>query len=166
MDSRRAVSITAPHTEVDEPVSETESTCPITGDGRSYGQTQYIDLILADGSRVHFTSVINAGGYNTGYLSSSAQTPWYGATITSSPSNPNGYILPGTWQLQTKDGTIYSFPEAFTIVNPGCQALVGITDRYGNQVQITRNNDANCTIAQITSPSGFRACFEKRRGLS
>ena len=29
-----------------------------------------------------------------------------------------------------------------------------MTDRYGNQLNIARNGDANCTIAQITSPNG------------
>jgi RHS repeat-associated protein len=124
------------------------------GDGTAFGTTPYIDLILADGSRIHFTGVpVYGQGYPT-YLSSSSQTPWYGAMISRSPVNPNGYILPGWAQLQTKDGTIYSFPEASRLINPGCQALVGITDRYGNQVKIPRNADANCTIAQITSPNG------------
>jgi RHS repeat-associated protein len=129
------------------------------GDGTGYGTTAYIDLILADGSRIHFVGV--GSGYYSTYLSSSAQSPWYGALITNSnPVNPNNYTLPGVWQLQTKDGTIYSFPSAIGLINPGCQALVGITDRYGNQIQITRNNDANCTIAQITSPSGRYIQFQ------
>ena len=124
----------------------------IGGNGQDFGYTPYLDLILPDGEFIHFIGV--GTGTFTSYLNSSAGTPWYGAIISSSPSNPNGYTLPGSWQLQTKDGTIYSFPESAGLDNPGCQALVGITDRYGNQVQITRNSDANCTIAQITSPSG------------
>ncbi len=126
----------------------------IAGDGTAFGTTPYIDLILPEGSRAHFTGVpVSGQGYTT-YLNSAAGTPWYGAIMSNTPINPNGYSLPGWGQLQTKDGTIYSFPEAFQKVVPGCQALVGITDRYGNQVKITRNGDANCTIAQITSPSG------------
>jgi RHS repeat-associated protein len=125
----------------------------IGGDGEAYGTTPYIDLILPDGSRIHFAGV--GSGLHSSYLNSSAGTPWYGATIAATASNPNGYVLPpGTWQLQTKDGTIYSFQESGNLVNPGCQALVEITDRHGNQLTITRNSDANCTIAQITSPSG------------
>jgi RHS repeat-associated protein len=123
------------------------------GDGNSFGTTAYIDLILPDGTRIHFVGVGPGPSY-VSYLNSSAGTPWYGATISGSPMNPNNYTLPGLWQLQTKDGTIYSFPNSDGLVNPGCQALVGITDRHGNQVKITRNSDQNCTIAQITSPSG------------
>jgi YD repeat-containing protein len=125
----------------------------IGGDGNLYGTTAYIDLALADGQRIHFIGVGSAAPYST-YFSSSDQGPWYGALISSGPLNPNNYTLPGNWQLQTKDGTIFSFPTSESLVNPGCQALVGITDRHGNQVKITRNSDSNCTIAQITSPSG------------
>jgi RHS repeat-associated protein len=125
----------------------------IGGDGNVWGTTAYVDLVLPDGTRIHFTGVGPGPSY-TSYLHSAAGTPWYDAVISGTPTNPNNYTLPGIWQLQTKDGTIYSFPGSDTLINPGCQALVGITDRYGNQVKITRNLDANCTIAQITSPNG------------
>jgi len=131
----------------------------IGGDGNGFGETAYVDLILPDGTRIHFTGVGSTPPYTT-YLHSAAGTQWYGASISNTPINPNNYSLPGMWQLQTKDGTIYSFPEADGLVNPGCQALVGITDRYGNQVKITRNTDANCTIAQITSPNGRYIQFQ------
>jgi len=57
--------------------------------------------------------------YST-YLHSAAGTPWYGATISNTPTNPNHYVLPGLWQLQTKDGTIYSFNDSEHLINPGC----------------------------------------------
>ena len=125
----------------------------IGGDGNGFGLTKYIDLILPDGTRIHYVGNGPGPSYTT-YLHSAAGTPWYDSTISSAPINPNGYVLPGAWQLQTKDGAIYSFPSSDGLINPGCQALVGITDRYGNQLKITRNADANCTISQITSPSG------------
>ena len=40
----------------------------------------YIDLILADGKRIHF---INSGGnYDTPYYCTATRGPWYGAKIT------------------------------------------------------------------------------------
>jgi RHS repeat-associated protein len=131
----------------------------IGGDGNGFGLTKYIDLILPDGTRIHYVGNGPGPSYTT-YLHSAAGTPWYDSTISSAPINPNGYVLPGAWQLQTKDGTIYSFPSSDGLINPGCQALVGITDRYGNQLKITRNSDANCTIAQINSPSGRYIQFQ------
>jgi RHS repeat-associated protein len=130
----------------------------IGGDGTDFGTTAFIDLILPDGTRIHFVGV--GSSPFTSYLHSAAGTSWYGAVISQTPINPHSYSLPGIWQLQTKDGTIFSFPEAMGLVNAGCQALVGITDRYGNQVKITRNGDANCTIAQITSPNGRSIQFQ------
>jgi RHS repeat-associated protein len=117
----------------------------IGGDGNAYGSTQYIDLILPSGVRIHFTGVGPGPNYST-YLHSSSNTAWYGAVI----SQPT----PSVNYLQTRDGTTYTFPESLGLVNPGCQALNGITDRNGNQLIIKRNGDANCTIAQITSPNG------------
>ena len=125
----------------------------LVGNGGGFEITPYVDLVLADGSRVHFIGANTYPNYTT-YISSSSQGPWYGAILTATPFNPNGYPLPGIPQIETRDGTIYSFPDGSGLANPGCQALIGITDRYGNQVKITRNTDANCTIAQITSPSG------------
>jgi RHS repeat-associated protein len=125
----------------------------LQGNGQGFGTTPYVDLIMPDGSFVHFIGNGPGPSY-TSYLNSSAGTSWYGAIVSSTPINPNGYSLPGVWQVQTKDGTMYSFPDSAGLDNPGCQALVGITDRYGNQVTITRNVGGNCTISQITSPSG------------
>ncbi len=125
----------------------------IGGDGNLFGTTAYIDLILPDSTRIHFIGVGSGPPYAS-YLNSTAGTQWYGATISGVAINPNNYPLPVGWFLQTRDGTIYAFPGSEGLINPGCQALIAIIDRYGNQVKITRNGDANCTIAQITSPSG------------
>ena len=125
----------------------------IGGDGLSFGSTAYVDLVLPDGSRIHMIGNGPGSGFSS-YINSSAGTSWYGAILSSGPANPNGYTLPGVWQLQKRDGTIYSFPDSDGLVNPACQALVGITDRNGNQVKITRSAAPICAITQITSPSG------------
>jgi RHS repeat-associated protein len=131
----------------------------IGGNGQSFGTTPYVDLILPDGSRIHFIGVGTGPSY-TSYLHSSVGSAWYGAVLSGSPSDPNHYTVPGNWYLQVKDGTIYTFPGSDGLINPGCQALIAITDRYGNNVKITRNADTNCTIQQITSPSGRYIQFQ------
>ena len=129
------------------------------GDGTVFGATAYVDLIFPDGTREHFVGN-GAGPSFTDYVDSNAGTAWYGAILTTVPVNPHHYGLPGGIHLRRRDGTIYSFPDAPGVVNPGCQSLVGITDRNGNQIKITRNADTNCTIAQITSPSGRYIQFQ------
>ena len=131
----------------------------IGGSGQSFGTTPYVDLILPDGTRIHFIGVGPGPAY-TSYLHSSVASPWYGAVLSGAPSDPNHYTVPGNWYLQTKDGTIYTFPGSDGIINPGCQALIAITDRHGNNVKIARNTDTNCTIQQITSPSGRYIQFQ------
>jgi YD repeat-containing protein len=133
----------------------------IGGDGHSFNITPYVDLILPDGSRIHFTGV-GAGPNYTTYLNSAAGTPWYGAILSQSPTNPNNYPLPSyaAFFAQTRDGTIYAFQSSDNLINPGCQGLAGIVDRHGNQVKITRNADANCTINTITSPNGRTISFQ------
>jgi RHS repeat-associated protein len=131
----------------------------IGGDGTSFGSTTYIDLILADGSRIHFSGVGTGPSY-TSYLSSSAGSSWYGAVLSATPQNVNGYPLAGSWFIQTRDGTIYGFPTSDTFINPGCQALIQITDRFGNQVNITRNAYPTCAATQITSPNGRYIQFQ------
>jgi len=131
----------------------------IGGDGNPFGVTAYVDLILPDGRRIHFIGVPSGNSFGS-YLSTSTPGPWYGAVISANPVNPNHYVLPGSWQLQTKDGTIYSFPSSDGLINPACQALVSITDRNGNQVTITRSAQPHCTINAITSPNGRSITFQ------
>ena len=73
----------------------------IGGDGNGYGATAYVDLILPDGTRIHFVGVGSGPSFST-YQHSAAGTPWYGATISNAPTNPNNYSLPGMWQLQNE----------------------------------------------------------------
>jgi RHS repeat-associated protein len=54
-------------------------------------------------------------------------------------------------ELKLKNGTLYGFPANGT--TPAASALVSITDRYSNQLTITRDATYN-NITQITSPNG------------
>jgi RHS repeat-associated protein len=118
----------------------------LTGDTYPY---TYMELVLPNGGRIRFNRV-SIGNVFTGaaYLSSSTQGPWYGATIA--------YGLPGvpgaTWILTTKNGTLYGFPDSEFTNNQMYAALIGIVDRYGNAVSLTRNTYAFLT--KITSPNG------------
>jgi RHS repeat-associated protein len=111
----------------------------------------YQDLILADGSRIHFTRTspcTGASGYcdypNAVYTATSEDSSFYGATIV----RPSG----GGWTLTKKDGTVYNFPDSTGSTNPRAAAVTSFQDRSGNTVTLTRGSNSNLT--QITSPNG------------
>jgi RHS repeat-associated protein len=131
------------------------------GDGRLIPNTPYVDLFLPDGTRIHF---VQSPDPNT-YMHYSSASSWYGASI-SHVGNAYGKNLPGYWQLRTKDGTYYSFPQSENLISASCQALVGITDRHGNQVLLNRapqvmyNGTPYCDLMSITSPNGRSISFQ------
>ena len=77
------------------------------------------------------------------YVATRTSDPsFYGSVINWNSSNNNG------WLLKLKNGTIYGFPANGT--TPAASALVSISDRYGNQLTITRDPTYN-DITQITT---------------
>jgi RHS repeat-associated protein len=124
----------------------------MVGDTNPY---TYFDLILPDGSRIHFYRTSSGTGYaDAVYAHTSAGTSWYGASIAWNPSAFPG----GAWVLTTKNQTKYFFPDGYTQTNPAKMALLGIRDRYGNTVTITRDSSGNKT--QVTSPNGRYITFQ------
>jgi RHS repeat-associated protein len=105
-----------------------------------------VDIVLPDGEKVHYLNTGNQSDYTqANYVPTLTSAPFfYGSTITWNNSNNDG------WLLTLKNGTVYSFPANGLF--PAASALIGITDRYGNALTITR--DSNGNITQITSPNG------------
>ena len=104
-------------------------------------------LILPDGEEVQYTNTSSNQSYwaVANYVPTlTSNSMFYGSVITWNSSNNNG------WLLRLKNGTVLSFPANGT--TPAGSALLGITDRYGNQLTISR--DANGNITQIASPNG------------
>jgi RHS repeat-associated protein len=124
----------------------------LVGDTSAYA---YQDLILPDGSRIHFYRISAGTSWTDAVLAHTASpTRWYGATIVWNTSEFAG----ASWVLTTKYGTKYYFPEAFGQTSPGKMALMGIRDRYGNTVTIARDSSGN--ITQISSPNGRSITFQ------
>ena len=126
----------------------------LVGDTASPGGYTYQDLVFADGGRVHFTRTSpctdgdgSCAYYNAVYTATSTPGPLYGATI----AWVGGFFV-GTWNLTTKDGTVYIFPDAEDASNWQEAALIGIIDRHGNAMTFTRDQHSNLT--KITSPNG------------
>lgn len=104
-------------------------------------QFQILDLILADGGRIHFAKSTNG----TQYVCTSSPTLFYGATIAEQESG-------GVWLLKRKDGAILTFPVSDTASTPQQEAMIGYRDRYGNALAFTR--DGNSNLTKLVSPNG------------
>ncbi|MFL6386552.1 MAG: kelch repeat-containing protein [Terriglobales bacterium] len=127
----------------------------MVGDNNTFpeGYT-FQDLILADGSRIHFprtSPCTGANGYcdfgNAVYEHTSSESDFYGAVIRFQGCSPSG-----SWTLTKKDGTVYCFPDSDASNNGRSAAPNGMHDRYGNSLTFTR--DGNHNLTQITSPNG------------
>src|SRR6185312_2535060 len=106
----------------------------------------FIELVLPDGERVRFNRTSPGFTYsNAVFESASKQGQWYGAAIYWWQIYPylNLPEVPGTsWILRKRDGTAYFFPDSQYSYNQLQQALIGIGDRYGNLLTITRNSSS------------------------
>jgi RHS repeat-associated protein len=104
----------------------------------------YIDLVLADGGRIHCPRTSSGTSYTDAvYLCNSAQGPFFGSMT----------IWNGTgWTLTRRDGFVYRFGDGFNATRAQQGALLSITDRSGNVLTISRDSNAN--ITQVTSPNG------------
>ena len=110
----------------------------------------YIDLILADGGRIHYVRTSPGTGWTDAVMThTSTPTGFYGSTIA---WNGHG------WNLKLKNGTTYVFPEAAGATNPSQAALIGITDRYGNTLSLTRD-PSTFNLLRITTPNGRWVAF-------
>ncbi|HEY6971173.1 MAG TPA: DUF6531 domain-containing protein [Candidatus Angelobacter sp.] len=108
----------------------------------------YQELVLADGGRVRFDRISSGTSYGDAvYVHATAHDAFYGAKISWTG------IAPGKWSLTLVDGTVLSFPESDGATSAYCEALVGIKDRYGNQVRLDRA-PSTCYLTKITSPNG------------
>jgi RHS repeat-associated protein len=117
---------------------------------QTFGTYQQLDLVLADGGRVHYvrTSGCIAGNNPcTSYTdavfeSTNTPTAFYKSKITFAGAG---------WELKLNDGTVFSFGD----VAP----LQSIRDRYGNKITIARDNvnslgSPNGNIVKLTSTNG------------
>ncbi len=110
--------------------------------GSRYPYT-YIDLHLPDGQSFHYGRISPGTSYADAiYEHTSTHTLLQGSRIK---WNGNG------WDLTLKDGTVYLFPKAYYAARPAPAALVGMRDRRGQVLTLTRDRGGN--PVKITSPN-------------
>ncbi len=120
----------------------------IVGDTFPY---TYQDLILPDGSRIHYPRTSSGTGYTDAVYTTQTPGPYYGSTISWNTS------WLGTWLLKLPNGTVYAFPESYLSSVARCAAAIGMKDRYSNTLTFVR--DSNCNLTSITSPNLHKLRF-------
>lgn len=109
----------------------------------------YQELILPDGGRLHYYRTSPGTWYaDAVYTTTSAPGPFFGSVIRYNTTIGQG------WLLTLKDGTVYTFPEAYQVTSGQCSAPTAMKDRNGNTLTFTR--DSTCNLTTITSPNGRR----------
>lgn len=109
----------------------------------------YTDLILPDGSRVHYDRISPGTSYGDAvYEHTATPSAFYKTQIR---------YVGGRWHLTMKDGTVYEFPDAEGAPTPRQAAMVAMSDRYGNRYTLTR--DSNSNLTKLTSPNGRYVTF-------
>lgn len=106
----------------------------------------YLDLVLPDGSRIHYPRISPGTSYTDAvYQHTASPTMFYGSTI-----NWNSTL--SGWDLHLKDGELWHFPDSYQASRAPQGGVISIQDRFGNTVTITRDRAGN--VQQITSPNG------------
>jgi YD repeat-containing protein len=110
----------------------------------------WIDLILADGGRVHFKrSNWGFGYWDAVYTQSDGEGGEFsGSTIR--------WDWPG-WKLVEPKGKTYYFPDG-SVQRPEQAAMVGIRDRQGNALGLERNPEGN--LIEAATSTGGRLNFQ------
>jgi RHS repeat-associated protein len=117
----------------------------------------FTDLVLPDGGRIHYKRISPGTGFTDAvYQNTSSPTIFYGSTISWNPNLLPSFAFVGGWELKLKNGTVLGFPDSEFALVPEQAGLAFIRDRYGNVLQLTRDDNvtARGTLRQITSPNG------------
>lgn len=113
----------------------------------------YQDLVLPDGSKIHFRRTSPGTSYIGADYQSQTPGPFFGATIQyNGGSGSSGY-----WILTLPNGTVYGFPESENSPVARCAAATSMHDRNGNALTFVR--DIYCNLTSITSPNGRSITF-------
>lgn len=105
-------------------------------------QYQQVDLVSPDGSRVHYTRIVNPANptdnyWGTAHFTTSTPGAYFGSRVD---WNGNG------WNLVRQDGTLLVYGEN--------GPLQYVQDRFGNRTTLTRTGGTYGDIVQVSSPNG------------
>jgi YD repeat-containing protein len=113
----------------------------IVGDSTAF---TYVDLILADGSRIHYNRISPGRDFASAIFEhASSPTPFYRSRI-----KWNG----AGWTVTLQDGSTYKLLACNNSSKPGQCGVVEFRNARGEVLQIQREKSGN--ISRITSPGG------------
>jgi hypothetical protein len=113
-----------------------------------------LDWTLPDRQSIHYERI----SLGTGYADAIFEETGFMPVFMWSRINWNGW----GWDLAFEDGTTYLSPEAYSATRPQQGSLVGIFDKNGNEVRLSRKSNGD--LEQILSPSGRWIKFRYNKG--
>jgi RHS repeat-associated protein len=103
-------------------------------------QFQEADLVLAGGSRVHYSRISpGTGSANALFEHTATPSVFFGSKLQKGLDR---------WELPRKDGTVYEFSDS------GVPLLVSVRDRNQNRITILRKQVEHGKAIQVLSPNG------------
>jgi len=114
----------------------------------------YLDWRLPDGWSIRYGRI----SPGTGYADAIYEHSWPTPVFKGSRIGWNGW----GWDLSLEDGTTYLSPEAYNSTRPQQGSLVGIFDKDGNEIRLSRR--ANGDLAEIKAADGrwIRLGYDKK----
>jgi YD repeat-containing protein len=111
--------------------------------GNRYPYT-YLDWLLPDRQSIHYPRISPGTGFADAVYENASPGPVFAGSRVAW----NGW----GWDLALEDGITYLSPEAYNATRPQQGSLVGIFDREGNEVRLSRNRLGDLT--EVKSPAG------------
>ena len=110
---------------------------------------------LPDDQILHYKRISPGTGFADGLFEHEGATPLFGGSRVAW----NGW----GWDVSLADGETYLSPEAYYSTRPVEGSLVGIFDREGNEIRLTREENGN--LKEVRSPAGnwIRIAYAKNR---
>src|SRR5262245_41667506 len=119
----------------------------LVGDSTNYS---YVQLVLPDGAKVRFNRISPGTDRPSAIMEHTATpTAFYKARMTWTAARPG-------WDITLVNGLVYQF----TDVGHLGPLLIGIRDRFGNQLTVSRTMTGNTEpVTRVTSPNGYWVDF-------